>query len=335
MSKKRPSKDLEDFESLKNRLTKKHLKRSENGSSDHSRIGNSDHQSEAGTEEEKGAESTTEAGAGRSVNSSFSDGRRWQNRSWKHFAFGGKAVNPLEVDAKEDLPKIMPRGFQIMANMGYKVDDSLDITLKLARMPDFSLRSQSRKGLRGNETVEHRNRLSSNKMTNKKIGILQSLQEIAFEMTGDMNIYAPGQDPRDFNVLWRSYVRQLNGYIVKKPIITEPDTEEELRLEEVHEIDGHLKIISTEEGEEAEEDVSVDDQNNRISSLEVEFLPDDYDGEDEELDLFLHLDIDEQIMKIHIFLRSELYYCFYCGKKYQSDQEMFENCPGIIEDDHK
>lgn len=34
-------------------------------------------------------------------------------------------------------------------------------------------------------------------------------------MMGDSDLYNPGEDPRDFNVLWRSYVMQLNEEVAK------------------------------------------------------------------------------------------------------------------------
>lgn len=37
-------------------------------------------------------------------------------------------------------------------------------------------------------------------------------------MMGDSDLYNPGEDPRDFNVLWRSYVMQLNEEVAKNDL---------------------------------------------------------------------------------------------------------------------
>lgn len=162
-----------------------------------------------------------------------------------------------------------------------------------------------------------------------KLFTWERMQRIAFELTKDIELYTPGQDPRDFNVLWRSYVRQLNEAHEKVPSSVEPYSshDEDASLPEAD--DSHenvdLPIISGE---------SVAPQREASSGPDVESLP-EYDGEDEELDLFLQTSIDERIMRLNVFLRSELYFCYYCNVRYKSEQDIFERCPGITEEDHK
>ncbi|QLL35041.1 hypothetical protein HG536_0H04170 [Torulaspora globosa] len=165
----------------------------------------------------------------------------------------------------------------------------------------------------------------------EKLFTWERMQRIAFELTKDIELYTPGQDPRDFNVLWRSYVRQLNQVYEKIPSSVEPYSshDEETSLSEAD--DSHenvdVPIIS-------DESVKVVPQREESSVPEVESLP-EYDGEDEELDLFMETSIDERIMRLNVFLRSELYFCYYCKVQYKSEQDMFERCPGITEDDHR
>ncbi|QLQ82164.1 hypothetical protein HG537_0G04190 [Torulaspora globosa] len=157
-----------------------------------------------------------------------------------------------------------------------------------------------------------------------KLFTWEKMQRIAFELTKDIELYIPGQDPRDFNVLWRSYVKQLNQANEKVPTSVEPYSSHDEETSFAETVDNQeIPIISNE---------CVQRENS--SGPEVESLP-EYDGEDEELDLFLQTSIDERIMRLNVFLRSELYFCYYCNVKYKSEQDIFEHCPGITEDDHK
>lgn len=55
--------------------------------------------------------------------------------------------------------------------------------------------------------------------------------------------------------------------------------------------------------------------------------------EDPELDAFNELPASERLMKIVLYLRERFRYCFWCKFRYENDQE-FEGCPGITEEDH-
>ena len=87
--------------------------------------------------------------------------------------------------------------------------------------------------------------------------LLLKMQKKTFTISGDNNQYKPYMDPRDFNVLWRSYIYSLGQRSELLPRI-----------------------------------------------------------QDDELDMFEKMNIGEQISKLNIFLRSEFYYCYLCGKQY-------------------
>lgn len=142
------------------------------------------------------------------------------------------------------------------------------------------------------EEDKYRRRSSIIEQNDKLIDQWHKLQKIAFEKTGDAKIYQPNEDPRDFNVLWRGYVKVLNQACEK------------------------TKENSENNKEDKEED---------ITSAQ----------EDPELELFDEMSTKEKIMKLNVFLRSEIYYCCYCGIKYKSEQELYENCPGIKQEDHE
>lgn len=130
------------------------------------------------------------------------------------------------------------------------------------------------------------------------------LQKIAFVKTGDAKIYKPGDDPRDFNVLWRGYIKVLNKACEKTKELSE-------------------------QNKETSENRNHDNKKKDIINV------DSASKEDPELELFDEMTTEEKIMKLNIFLRSEIYYCCYCGIKYKSEQELFEHCPGIKQEDHE
>lgn len=55
--------------------------------------------------------------------------------------------------------------------------------------------------------------------------------------------------------------------------------------------------------------------------------------EDPELDAFNELPASERLMKIVLYLREKYRYCFWCKYRYENDEE-FEGCPGLTEEDH-
>ncbi|GMM39066.1 Cmg1 protein [Saccharomycopsis crataegensis] len=76
----------------------------------------------------------------------------------------------------------------------------------------------------------------------------------------------------------------------------------------------------------------------KIIQLMGESEPQDdekYDIEnDVELQDLLAETPDEIIDKLIIFLRSECYYCFWCGNKFENDEQLLKFCPGPYEEDH-
>ncbi|KAK4227198.1 hypothetical protein QBC38DRAFT_478213 [Podospora fimiseda] len=58
----------------------------------------------------------------------------------------------------------------------------------------------------------------------------------------------------------------------------------------------------------------------------------DLDEEDEELEEFEQLPVEERLSKVVGYLRDEFNYCFWC--KYAYPDEKMEGCPGLTEEDH-
>ena|ERR1700761_7541072 len=47
-----------------------------------------------------------------------------------------------------------------------------------------------------------------------------------------------------------------------------------------------------------------------------------------------HTQIHERLAAILVYLREDHWYCFWCGAKYKSSEEMDEQCPGVDEEAH-
>ncbi|RYO87016.1 hypothetical protein DL766_005276 [Monosporascus sp. MC13-8B] len=58
----------------------------------------------------------------------------------------------------------------------------------------------------------------------------------------------------------------------------------------------------------------------------------DLEDEDEELEEFDALEVEERLRRVVVYLRKEFRYCFWC--KYQYPDENMEGCPGSTEEDH-
>ncbi|CCD26791.1 Cmg1p NDAI_0I02220 [Naumovozyma dairenensis CBS 421] len=128
--------------------------------------------------------------------------------------------------------------------------------------------------------------------------IWNEIERIAFELSGDSKIYKIGADPRDFNVLWRSYIISLN--------------------------EKHKTSI-----DKLKQENEIERPSRNSSSFDLG------GKEDEELSLFNEMPLEEKIMKVNVFLRTEFYYCYFCNLKYTSEKELFQNCPGIRKIDHE
>lgn len=217
--------------------------------------------------------------------------------------------------------KSSSKGLSIMEKMGFKIGHTLgkDSQNKNAILePSFVSQRKDRTGLREkpienneNEVVlsggmtneaakEFRERLNGEKIAQKQEKTLHKMQKYCWEFSGDDDIVIEKVDPLGINVLWRGYVKFIQKLL--------KDKREQQRIKdpsEILEIDGDTNSEGENDG-----------------------------NDDEELELFEEMTMEEKISKVHIFLRSEYNYCYYCGVKYEDQGELFQYCPGFSEEDH-
>lgn len=218
--------------------------------------------------------------------------------------------------------KTSSKGLSMMEKMGFKIGDTLgkDSQNKNALLePILVMQREGRTGIKENEKVSKNNdnvnsnegmtnddaknyieRLTSEQNEQRKEKILHKMQKYCWEFSGDEDVPDIEKiDPLDINVLWRGYVKFIQKLL--------RDKREQQRLKNPNEIE------EVEDNDEDDEDESEGDY---------------------ELELFEELSLDEKIDKLNVFLRSFYNFCYYCGVKYEDQKDLFENCPGLTEDEH-
>ncbi|CAR28114.1 ZYRO0D14168p [Zygosaccharomyces rouxii] len=254
---------------------------------------------------------------------------------------GKNSLNSDDYQNDQEMRQRLPKGYKMMSNMGYKVGDALGSAepsdynsgtrLKRPLQPHDNVPKAKRrsKSSNGKQDLEEEYRqLNSNRQGDKrKMDIWRHMQKIAFEMSGDADVCLPDSDPRDFNILWRPYVREINHWERPEPLVEEPADDEPNNDDETSSNDDNINTDTN--------NSNGNNQETQDRSIEIESMPEDCsDCEDEELNLLYEMGIDERIIKLHIFLRCELYYCYYCGIQFEDERDLHANCPGLTEEEH-
>lgn len=238
--------------------------------------------------------------------------------------------NAKNVDDTDGVMKSIPnsqlksssKGLSMMQKMGFKIGDTLgkDSQNKNALLePILVMQREGRTGIKENEKVSKDNgkeasnegmtnedaenyieRLTNEQKEQRKEKILHKMQKYCWEFSGDEDVPDIEKiDPLGINVLWRGYVKYIQKLL--------KDKREQQRLKDPNGI----------------EELDVDDDEDS-----------EQDGDDYELELFEELSLDDKIDKLNVFLRSFYNFCYYCGVKYEDQKDLFENCPGLTEDEH-
>ena len=230
----------------------------------------------------------------------------------------------------DELATIMPRGYKIMRKMGYKPEtDTTKKPVSLTPIQMITKRNDHQdslqeynltKSIDEDEFRQWNSLIHNDKTLSAR---WHHLQKIAFHMTGDDKVYKPGQDPRDFNVLWRGYVIALNNACEKSRRRDETQDADASKQENVNVNDNdNDKKENSDDGKEKQGETNSEQADKIVHS-------------DPELELFDEMSTSEKIMKLNVFLRSELHYCCYCGVRYENDQDLFKHCPGLRQEDHE
>jgi hypothetical protein len=121
---------------------------------------------------------------------------------------------------------------------------------------------------------------------------------------------------KSINVLWRGLVRHR----------LEKDAERRMRADIQSSL---LATLPTYDDPDEDDEDKMAYERERTRN---EFIGEDLEEEDAELDEFNELDPAERLERLVKYLRDKHLYCFWCKFKYPDAQ--FEGCPGLTEDDH-
>ncbi|CEP64218.1 Cmg1p LALA0_S10e05204g [Lachancea lanzarotensis] len=83
---------------------------------------------------------------------------------------------------------------------------------------------------------------------------------------------------------------------------------------------------------ELQEKLRSKEQNTELRSEDSDSAKSD--DIDDELVIFEELSPVQQIRGVHVHMRTEFFYCFYCGAQFTTEEELLQKCPGPTEDDH-
>ncbi|CAI4046946.1 hypothetical protein N7582_003945 [Saccharomyces uvarum] len=239
--------------------------------------------------------------------------------------------------ANTALRSAVPKGYKMMEKMGYKEGETLGKNANALKEPIKVKMRSKKQGIRTSKPItrtandiqateqEFRERESEKKKNKRLERVWYRMQKTAFEMTGDSELYNPGEDPRDFNVLWRSYVILLNDKLRENSSSDSGNTGAK----------DEVKLVSEDElaSSSADKTKAIKDAP-AVIEYDTTVVDDDI-IEDGELAALRELSIEKRITKLNILLRSEKYYCFFCGVRYKDEADLYEHCPGTNEEDHE
>lgn len=214
------------------------------------------------------------------------------------------------------------KGLKIMQKMGFKVGDTLgadsqsstalkEPIIVVPRSKTIGIKVSENKeqeykeGVSMADEAEFKKRQQDETKRGKLERVLRKMQKYCFEFEDRDVVDVEKVDLRDLNVMWRGYVRDVQEAIRRK--------REEKKLEGG---DDHVSEIGTSDGAKEQD------------SEEIE------ENVDEELELFEEQPIEKKIERLNLHLRSEYDYCFYCGTRYDGQDDLFQNCPGSTEEEH-
>ncbi|SCV00558.1 LAME_0G10528g1_1 [Lachancea meyersii CBS 8951] len=240
---------------------------------------------------------------------------------------------------QEQASKILPRGFAMMTKMGFNIGEGLgqnDTNALKApirasgyggpiRVRNFQL-SVPGEGQASDfdektyqKWIQHRGQRSSELRT------LRVMQKTAFELNGDVECFSTNTDSRDVNCLWRRYVMDLQQKMRPKETNTE-EQEGRQRSRAPAVATGREKCLLSSE-KENQEKCPLEN----ASTIDSDDLESDAD---KELQLFEDQTLSQQISRVHTHMRTEFFYCFYCGVQFSTEEELHQQCPGPTPEDH-
>lgn len=215
-------------------------------------------------------------------------------------------------------------GLSIMQKMGFKVGDTLgkndssygdklkvpiDVHTRLGREGIGSKPNPDTK--RGFtyinvDLVNYREHLKKSFSLSKLTNLIQKLQKICFEQSGDYDklMDAPEKfEVKHVNIYWKEYVM-----ILKRKKFAKCNNQRILLFDD-----------------DENEDKDTDYVERELVSIEksIEYIN------------FKNLDPSEKLAELMRYSREVNHYCIFCGCFYDDQEDLQKNCPGIFEENHE
>lgn len=235
-------------------------------------------------------------------------------------------VEPLRIEVRED------RG-------GLGLDG--ERKRKLAEAAAAAGLDSSKKARVEEDPVAYRDRMARERDEARKEGLVGAVQKIAERMDEDRAAGVGEEDGEAERERKRKSCKAASG-VGARPLKAVPVVyrglvrhreEKERERKMRHDMETSMGTLSAklpgydDEGMDADDKLAVGREEKTV------YMPvDDLDEEDEELDEWEALEVDERLKRLVAYLRERYRYCFWCKFAYP-DEEM-EGCPGLTEEDH-
>lgn len=161
--------------------------------------------------------------------------------------------------------------------------------------------------------TDFRNRLATKKLDQLAKRDLQKSQNVCQQLDIENNLEVPRE-------VW-FWPKKVDKEKTGDSSDEEERLEKEREMEEEKERDRARKKEAGEKEEEEEDEDEEEISEEKIHEVEQ--------AEDED-----EVPVIEKLEKLTLYLRNEYKYCVWCGVKYESDEDIKNNCPGDNRNDH-